>query len=141
MARAMLLRVRRLEVAAATTKTQVASVPTVDHSLMTRLALHPDLFREVATIAGAAPLGVDMSRVGRSRCRRGRRGRDGYVPLKWGSLQGATAQTDAPSPCASGCFSTSGSSLGRHDSDSQPDSRTQSKSRCDQFAPAPPRLV
>jgi hypothetical protein len=64
MARAMLLRVRRLEVTAAT-KTQVASVPTVDHSLMTRLALHPDLFHEFAAIAEGASMGVDEGRVGR----------------------------------------------------------------------------
>lgn len=64
MARAMQIRVRRLE--AAVWSAPVAPLPDVGrHDIMRRLAAHRDLFREFAAMAEGVRLGVDAGRVGR----------------------------------------------------------------------------
>jgi hypothetical protein len=64
MAKAMLIRVKRLE--AAVRSAPVAPLPDVGrHDIMRRLAAHADLFREFAAIAEGARRGVDGGRARR----------------------------------------------------------------------------
>lgn len=60
MARAILIRVKRLE--AAVRSAPVAPLPDVGrHDIMRRLAAHADLFREFAAMVGGAARGLDLS--------------------------------------------------------------------------------